>query len=87
VHEDVLPHTLDVSQFDSTQDLDAFLSSRRIWATTCSNATSHVLFSRFRAFDYCIIDEASQLILPICVGPILLAKAFILVGDHKQVGL
>jgi len=37
-----------------------------------------------RLFDYCIVDEASQITLPVCLGPIRLANAFILVGDHYQ---
>lgn len=36
-------------------------------------------------FDYCIIDEASQLTIPSCLGVILQAKVFILVGDLYQV--
>ncbi|KAI3407091.2 dna2 [Candida oxycetoniae] len=35
-------------------------------------------------FDYCIVDEASQITLPICLGPIHFAKKFVLVGDHFQ---
>jgi len=35
-------------------------------------------------FDYCIVDEASQITLPACVGPLRYANAFILVGDHYQ---
>jgi DNA replication ATP-dependent helicase Dna2 len=42
-----------------------------------------LLFSE-RRFDYCIVDEASQITLPVCLGPIRLAEAFILVGDHYQ---
>ena len=37
-----------------------------------------------RRFDYCIVDEASQITLPVCLGPIQLADAFVLVGDHYQ---
>ena len=36
-------------------------------------------------FDFCIIDEASQILLPLAIGPLLLAKNFVLVGDHDQV--
>ncbi|KAG4090960.1 AAA domain-containing protein [Neocallimastix lanati (nom. inval.)] len=35
-------------------------------------------------FDYCIIDEASQITLPITIGPLKCAKTFVLVGDHYQ---
>jgi len=41
------------------------------------------LFSR-RKFDYCIVDEASQITLPTCLGPLRFADKFVLVGDHYQ---
>jgi DNA replication ATP-dependent helicase Dna2 len=53
-----------------------------IVATTCLGI-NHAIFSE-RTFDYCIVDEASQITLPVCIGPIRLAKTFILVGDHNQ---
>jgi DNA replication ATP-dependent helicase Dna2 len=37
-----------------------------------------------KRFDYCIVDEASQLTLPSCIGPLRLAQSFVLVGDHYQ---
>lgn len=60
---------------------DAYMGCR-IVATTCMG-TNHVLFSR-RAFDVCIVDEASQITLPISLGPLLHARKFVLVGDHHQ---
>lgn len=53
-----------------------------IVATTCLGIT-HSIFSK-RTFDYCIIDEASQIVLPICIGPLRFSKKFVLVGDHYQ---
>jgi DNA replication ATP-dependent helicase Dna2 len=47
------------------------------------NPRHSAIFSE-RTFDYCIVDEASQITLPVCLGPIRYAKAFILVGDHFQ---
>jgi DNA replication ATP-dependent helicase Dna2 len=41
------------------------------------------LFSR-RIFDYCIVDEASQITLPTCLGPLRFSEKFVLVGDHNQ---
>jgi len=41
------------------------------------------LFSR-RTFDFCIVDEASQITLPTCLGPLRFAEKFVLVGDHFQ---
>ncbi|PFH58033.1 hypothetical protein XA68_14236 [Ophiocordyceps unilateralis] len=51
-------------------------------ATTCLGI-NHPLFLE-RSFDYCIVDEASQITLPICAGPIRMSSAFVLVGDHNQ---
>ncbi|KAI9737307.1 MAG: Tripartite DNA replication factor [Claussenomyces sp. TS43310] len=51
-------------------------------ATTCLGI-NHPIFNE-RTFDYCIVDEASQITLPVCLGPIRLARTFILVGDHNQ---
>ena len=51
-------------------------------ATTCLGI-NHAIFNQ-RIFDYCIVDEASQITLPVCIGPIRMARTFILVGDHYQ---
>jgi DNA replication ATP-dependent helicase Dna2 len=66
------------------------LVSRSVSDMTLSGYTqarTHVddspLFAR-REFDYCIIDEASQITLPACIGPLRFASRFILVGDHFQ---
>ncbi|KAL7622387.1 DNA replication endonuclease-helicase Dna2 [Parahypoxylon ruwenzoriense] len=53
-----------------------------IVATTCLGI-NHPVFNE-RTFDYCIVDEASQITLPICLGPIRMARTFVLVGDHNQ---
>ena len=55
---------------------------RPVVATTCLGI-NHPIFNQ-RIFDYCIVDEASQITLPVCLGPIRMARTFILVGDHYQ---
>ncbi|RYP10201.1 hypothetical protein DL764_000822 [Monosporascus ibericus] len=68
--------------------MDNFEEIRSAWhetpvvATTCLGV-NHPVFSE-RTFDYCIVDEASQITLPICLGPIRMARTFVLVGDHNQ---
>ena len=54
----------------------------QVVATTCLGV-NHPIFNQ-RVFDYCIVDEASQITLPVCLGPIRMAQTFILVGDHYQ---
>ena len=56
--------------------------NRQVVATTCLGI-SHPIFNQ-HIFDFCIVDEASQLTLPVCLGPIRMARTFILVGDHYQ---
>lgn len=33
-------------------------------------------------FDYCILNEASLITEPLSVGPILIAKKFVMIGDY-----
>jgi len=33
-------------------------------------------------FDYCVMDEASQICEPLAVGPCLLAERFVMIGDY-----
>lgn len=56
--------------------------NQQVVATTCLGI-NHPIFNQ-RVFDYCIVDEASQITLPVCLGPIRMARTFILVGDHYQ---
>lgn len=52
-------------------------------ATTCLGL-NHDVFEQ-HVFDYCIIDEASQVTLPVCLRAIQYAsQCFVLVGDHYQ---
>lgn len=49
---------------------------------TIADSRSPLFFRR--KFDYCIVDEASQITLPTCLGPLRMADTFVLVGDHFQ---
>ncbi|KAL1964671.1 hypothetical protein VTN77DRAFT_6697 [Rasamsonia byssochlamydoides] len=64
------------------EELQESYEQSRVVATTCLGV-NHPIFNE-RVFDYCIVDEASQITLPVCLGPIRMAKTFILVGDHYQ---
>lgn len=74
--------TLAVEPKDSLEALEKSWMEPPVVATTCLSI-NHPLFNR-RTFDYCIVDEASQITLPVCLGPIRMAQKFILVGDHYQ---
>ncbi len=55
---------------------------KQLIATTCSSI-NHTVFSKLE-FDYCIVDEASQVLLTTCLGPLFSSKKFVLVGDLEQ---
>lgn len=79
VHDFVNLASLPKNSFDEIRDS---WHGTPIVATTCLGINHHVFNER--SFDYCIVDEASQITLPICAGPIRMAKTFVLVGDHNQ---
>ncbi|XP_077997914.1 DNA replication ATP-dependent helicase/nuclease DNA2-like [Glandiceps talaboti] len=66
----------------SLEELKQLYQSKSIVASTCLGM-KHVLFSQ-RRFDVCIVDEASQINQMVCIGPLLNADRFVLVGDHRQ---
>lgn len=74
--------TLAAEPKESVEELERSWMQPPVVATTCLTI-NHPIFSR-RVFDYCIVDEASQITLPVCLGPIRMAQKFILVGDHYQ---
>lgn len=57
-----------------------FVEQRKVVGATCLNASSPVIARR--RFDYCIVDEASQITLPICLGPLRYAQTFVLVRQR-----
>ncbi|XP_014676403.1 PREDICTED: DNA replication ATP-dependent helicase/nuclease DNA2-like isoform X2 [Priapulus caudatus] len=83
IHADILPHSAEVLTCGlSVQQLTDFYASKMVVATTCLGV-GHVLFTR-RRFDYCIVDEATQVMQPACLGPLFCADRFVLVGDPRQ---
>ncbi|XP_004680892.1 PREDICTED: DNA replication ATP-dependent helicase/nuclease DNA2 [Condylura cristata] len=66
----------------SLAHLEELYNSQLIVATTCMGI-NHPIFSR-KSFDFCIVDEASQISQPVCLGPLFFSRRFVLVGDHQQ---
>ena len=58
------------------------MAEAQVVAATCLGTSDAVLARR--AFDVCIIDEASQITVPTCLGPLRLADRFVMIGDHHQ---
>uniref|UniRef100_A0A8V5GJ70 DNA replication ATP-dependent helicase/nuclease n=1 Tax=Melopsittacus undulatus TaxID=13146 RepID=A0A8V5GJ70_MELUD len=66
----------------SVADLEKVYNSQVMVATSCMGV-NHPVFVQ-RQFDFCIVDEASQISQLICLGPLFCSKRFVLVGDHQQ---
>ena len=79
----VSPYAIDENSTITTTDTikDVF-ESCLVFGVTCLGVTHPLLQSL--EFDVCIVDEASQITLPVVLGPILHARKFVLVGDHNQ---
>ncbi|XP_070685993.1 DNA replication ATP-dependent helicase/nuclease DNA2 [Pempheris klunzingeri] len=85
VHPDILPYTEESKRkkgVHTLSELEELYNKELVVGTTCMGI-KHPIFTR-RRFDFCIIDEASQISQPICLGPLFYAKRFVLVGDHQQ---
>lgn len=79
----IRPYAIDDNaNITSTDDINEFIKSRLVFGVTCLGITHPLLQSV--EFDVCIVDEASQITLPVILGPILHAQRFVLVGDHNQ---
>ena len=66
----------------TSEEVASSLDGSSVVGCTCFGVR-HPLFGK-RNFDYCIVDEASQISVPAILGPLLYAARFILVGDHYQ---
>ncbi|KAH3679164.1 hypothetical protein WICMUC_001175 [Wickerhamomyces mucosus] len=64
------------------KDLENVYYKPFVVATTCLGINEWI-FNK-RTFDYCIVDESSQVSMPVCLGPLKFCDKFILVGDHYQ---
>ncbi|KAJ3013117.1 Tripartite DNA replication factor [Thoreauomyces humboldtii] len=82
IHAAIRQYTVALANITSVTELTNFYASKNVVATTCLGIND-IVFSK-RRFDYCIVDEASQVTLPVCLGPLRYADVFVLVGDHYQ---
>ncbi|XP_045595912.2 DNA replication ATP-dependent helicase/nuclease DNA2 [Procambarus clarkii] len=84
IHPDLQSYADEIvtCKFKNVSSFSEFYANKLVVATTCLGI-NHVLFSK-RTFDFCIIDEASQVLQAAALGPLFHASRFILVGDPQQ---
>ncbi|KFB48819.1 AGAP004685-PA-like protein [Anopheles sinensis] len=69
-------------QCTTPEQLSQLYEQFKIVAVTCQG-TSHPLMLQ-RTFDYCIVDEATQVFQSSVIRPLLRSRRFLLVGDPEQ---
>jgi DNA replication ATP-dependent helicase Dna2 len=79
-------HCSTFSMYSTVAELQQLVGKAKVLATTCLGVQHPVLLNRANSggFDVCIVDEASQVTQPVCLGPLRYANSFVLVGDHYQ---
>lgn len=85
VHPEIRPYCVssDQKQINTFRDFEREITEPYVVATTCLGMKD-LIFSVRTLFDYCIVDEASQVSMPVSIGPISRCDKFVLVGDHFQ---
>lgn len=86
IHPGVQDRALDAQRPETVHDYRALMECPVV-ATTCLGVSHPGLAARCaagRRFDYCIVDEASQINQAVCLGPLRFCERFVLVGDHYQ---
>ncbi|CCH59616.1 hypothetical protein TBLA_0B08000 [Henningerozyma blattae CBS 6284] len=84
IHPKVLKFIPAYENSETFNEIMNDINDKSIVATT-SLGIGHLLFSmREKDFDYVILDEASQISMPVALGPLRYGKKFIMVGDHYQ---
>eukprot|EP00850_Spirogloea_muscicola_P021699 SM000258S09115 [mRNA] locus=s258:101308:109073:- [translate_table: standard] len=85
IHPDIMSNTTwsPERRIKSVKDAEALMTRTRVVGVTCLGVNHPLLHGKH--FDVCILDEAGQVTMPIVLGPLRLAGAFVLVGDDHQI--
>jgi DNA replication ATP-dependent helicase Dna2 len=75
-----LSHSLNI--FKSVKELNEFIESTDMVASTIFNSQN--TFFNCTKFDICLLNEASLMVEPVSLIPILYSKRFVMIGDYYQ---
>ncbi|CAI4039539.1 hypothetical protein SMKI_08G2070 [Saccharomyces mikatae IFO 1815] len=84
IHPDVLKYVPNYALVKSYNDYLTKINNTSVIATTCLGINDILFTLREKDFDYVILDEASQISMPVALGPLRYGHRFIMVGDHYQ---
>lgn len=83
VHKEILPFVVTRDNIHNYTEFQLMIMDPKVVGVTCLGINDAIFNTRTH-FDYCIIDEASQVSLPVSLGPLRFADKYVLVGDHHQ---
>ena len=78
----IRPYTNTCSKFKSIRELDEFIQDNDLFVTNINSSLS--TFLGCVKFDFTIINEASLIVEPLALIPILYSQKFIMLGDYYQ---
>lgn len=84
VHPDTQKYVPNYESVKSYNDYLTKINSTSVVATTCLGINDVLFTLHEKDFDYVILDEASQISMPVALGPLRYGCKFIMVGDHYQ---
>ncbi|CAM6090769.1 unnamed protein product [Calypogeia fissa] len=82
IHSELRDKVIGDMEVKSVKEFESIMEKAQVVGVTCLGI-NHPLFAKHK-FDVCIVDEAGQITLPVCLGPLRYASSFVLVGDHYQ---
>ncbi|XP_073830771.1 DNA replication helicase/nuclease 2 [Musca autumnalis] len=71
-----------IADCHTEKELSKLYDSYRIVGVTCLGSSNAIFLHR--RFDFCIVDEATQVMQPTVLRPLFFCDRFILVGDPEQ---
>ena len=82
IDEELQPYVYSQQSFDTIKQYQNFLENNYIFGATCLQGNNQILQSL--KFDYCVMDEASQIAEPLVLGPVMMTRRFVMIGDYYQ---
>lgn len=84
IHPDTRRYIPDYTSATTYQEFLSMVNNTSLVATTCLGINDLLFSYKEKDFDYVILDEASQVSMPVALGPLRFGEKFIMVGDHNQ---
>ena len=81
-HPELKPFSTSCNKFDSIRGLDEFIQKTDLFVTSIHNGMN--TFLGCVKFEFTIVNEASLVVEPLALIPIMYSKRFVMMGDYYQ---